>query len=48
MIIIIIIILASTNMIEIVSAVNSHASFLKYTRARKMPRQKVLFITAAP
>jgi hypothetical protein len=33
---------------EIVSAENSHASPLKNTSARKMPRQNVLFMHAAP
>ena len=38
----------STAIMAIVSAENSHASPLKNTSARKMPRQNVLFMHAAP
>jgi hypothetical protein len=39
---------ACTNMIEMVSALKDHLRPRKYTSARKIPRQKVLFMMAAP
>jgi len=39
---------SSTKMIETVSAVNSQIKFLKNIRAKKTPKQKVLFMLAAP
>lgn len=35
-------------MMAVVSAENSQARFWKYTRAKKMAKQKVLFMMAAP